>query len=365
MAELTDGTTYHFRIAATNVGGTNTGEDATLFTVPDAPTVVTEAATSVGDNAAQLNATVNPNGGTVTECEFEYGTTPSLGSSAACGSPPGSGHSPVAVSAFLSGLAEHAPYYFRIVAKNVGGTGAGAQQSFTTFSGPPDFGRCLSVTAGTGRFSSSKCTTLGGKKAYEWDPAIGGTRFALADYTSKGEKSIALVTASKVDAVDCRYVSAKGEYTSSQSIGGMTLKFTKCVQEHRSCTSPGAESGEIRTAAMVGSLGIISTGATSAKDDVGIVLHPEVGPQIAEFSCFAGSYVLRGSVIGAIKADKPATEPEIRFKASGTKQEPESFVGGSPDVLEESIAGGAYQRVGLGVTMFLTNPEAIEVNTVE
>ena len=41
---------------------------------------------------------------------------------------------------------------------------------------PPEIGRCLSVPNGTGARSSSKCTTAGGKKGYEWFPAVGSAK---------------------------------------------------------------------------------------------------------------------------------------------------------------------------------------------
>ena len=81
---LTANTTYHFRISATNAGGTSKGSDETFKTLPNAPTVVTKAASSIAQTTATLNATVNPNGGEVSECKFEYGTTISYGSTAPC-----------------------------------------------------------------------------------------------------------------------------------------------------------------------------------------------------------------------------------------------------------------------------------------
>src|SRR5207302_1768934 len=126
ISSLTANTTYHFRISATNAGGTNTGPDDTPKTPPNAPTVQTEPASAVGQTPATLNATVNPNGSEVTECKLEYGTTTSYGSSAPCTPAPGSGTSNVAVSALITGLTENTLYHFRIVAKNAGGTAEGA-----------------------------------------------------------------------------------------------------------------------------------------------------------------------------------------------------------------------------------------------
>ena len=98
---------------------------------------MTKEASSVTQTSATLNATVNPNGGTVGDCHFEYGTTLSYGSSVPCTSLPGSGSSPVAVSASLANLSAKTTYYFRIVAENPGGTGTDAVgQSFTTLPNP-------------------------------------------------------------------------------------------------------------------------------------------------------------------------------------------------------------------------------------
>ncbi len=134
---LAANTTYHFRISATNAGGTSKGSDATFKTLPNAPAVVTEAALAVAQTSATLNATVNPNGGEVSECKFEYGTSSSYGSGVPCSSLPGSGTSPVAVSASVTGLAANTTYHFRIVAVNAGGTSYGADATFKTLPNPP------------------------------------------------------------------------------------------------------------------------------------------------------------------------------------------------------------------------------------
>jgi PKD repeat protein len=90
--------------------------------VVSAPTVVTGAASPVLQTSARLHATVNPNGGEVGECKLDYGTTTAYGSSAPCSRSPGSGESPVAVSASITGLSANTTYHFRAIAKNLGGT---------------------------------------------------------------------------------------------------------------------------------------------------------------------------------------------------------------------------------------------------
>ena len=134
---LTANTTYHYRIVATSSGGTSHGSDEIFMTPPNRPTAATSYVTSVTQTSAALKATVNPNGGTVSDCHFEYGTTSSYGSSAPCASLPGSGTTPVAVSASITGLTANTTYHYRIVATNPGGTSYGADQIFTTLPAPP------------------------------------------------------------------------------------------------------------------------------------------------------------------------------------------------------------------------------------
>jgi phosphodiesterase/alkaline phosphatase D-like protein len=136
LAGLTPGTTYHYRVIATNADGTTVGADRTFRTTgtapppPPAPSVTTGAA-DVNGASATLSGSVNPNG-VATSYYFELGTTANYGQQ----TPPqsaGSGSSAVAVSASLSGLAANATYHYRLVA--VGPNGAvsiGADRTFAT-----------------------------------------------------------------------------------------------------------------------------------------------------------------------------------------------------------------------------------------
>jgi hypothetical protein len=74
ISGLTPFTTYHFRIVATNCGGTNYGVDRTFIpgtTGCYLPVVETREATDVADTCATLHGTVNPNGLSTT-VHFEY-----------------------------------------------------------------------------------------------------------------------------------------------------------------------------------------------------------------------------------------------------------------------------------------------------
>jgi hypothetical protein len=136
LAGLTAGTTYHFRVIATNATGTTVGADRTFRTTgtapppPTAPAATTGGA-SVNGASAILDGSVTPNG-VATSYYFEFGTTANYGQQ----TPPqgaGSGSGAVSVSATLSGLTASATYHYRLVAVGPNGAFAiGDDKTFTT-----------------------------------------------------------------------------------------------------------------------------------------------------------------------------------------------------------------------------------------
>ena len=73
ISELTPGTTYHFRVVATNFSGSTFGPDQT-FTTIDLPKVESAPVSQVGQTTAALNAEVDPSFSPTTY-HFEYGPT--------------------------------------------------------------------------------------------------------------------------------------------------------------------------------------------------------------------------------------------------------------------------------------------------
>ena len=136
---LTSGTTYYYRVAATNASGTKQGTIANFTTaLPNSPPeVTTDAATSVTISEAVLNGTVNPNE-LATTAYFEYGIDATLASpTSTLDQPIGAGTTSVAITASLSGLVPGTTYYFRVVATNSAGTSEGTILSFDTVENPP------------------------------------------------------------------------------------------------------------------------------------------------------------------------------------------------------------------------------------
>jgi hypothetical protein len=151
--------TYHFRVVATNVGGTSEGADHVFKTLPNPPAVTTDAASSVTQTAATLHASVNPDGGEVSDCKLEYGTSVSYESSVSCSPSPGEGASPVAVSASVTGLLANTTYHFRVVATNPGGTSRGSDEAFTT-QPPSQTPHAPSATTGSASSVAQTSATL-------------------------------------------------------------------------------------------------------------------------------------------------------------------------------------------------------------
>ncbi|MFZ4523246.1 MAG: T9SS type A sorting domain-containing protein [Bacteroidales bacterium] len=131
LTGLLPATTYHFRVAGTNSSGTSYGSDFSFTTTAVAPAVVTNTATNISGNNAQLNGSVNANNTTST-ASFDWGLTTSYGNNVQASPSSVNGSTPMAVLASLSGLAANTLYHFRCVGTNAVGTAYGSDMSFTT-----------------------------------------------------------------------------------------------------------------------------------------------------------------------------------------------------------------------------------------
>jgi hypothetical protein len=132
VSGLSAGTTYHYRVVATNADGAVTGADGTFRTAagPSLPSLSSTAAREVGPTSASLRSRIDPNRGATTY-HFEYGLSSSYGSR----TPEraiGSGDSPVAVADAIEGLEPYRRYHFRVVARNEAGPRVSRNRTFTT-----------------------------------------------------------------------------------------------------------------------------------------------------------------------------------------------------------------------------------------
>jgi phosphodiesterase/alkaline phosphatase D-like protein len=173
--DLMPGTTYHYRVKAVNTNGTTYGGDMT-FTTLAAPTVFTIAASSVTTTVATLNGTVNANGSSTT-VTFEYGTTPSYGTTVPADQSPVTGSTPTAVSKAITGLTPNTTYHYRAVGQNANGTTYGADMTFytsapaapTAVTDPASFVLTNGATL-NGTVNANNASTV---VTFEWGPTSG------------------------------------------------------------------------------------------------------------------------------------------------------------------------------------------------
>ena len=129
---LTQGTTYHWRVIATNSAGTTITSDQ-VFTAPVSPSVNALFANNIMTNRATVTAAVNPNGAT-TAVSFRYGLTPLFGISSTTTTITGTNQTNV--SYIIAGLQPNTTYYYCTVATNGGYSFTSTTSSFRTLAIP-------------------------------------------------------------------------------------------------------------------------------------------------------------------------------------------------------------------------------------
>jgi len=184
---LTFGTTYYFRMVASNSSGVSRGAIQNFSTAAQRPTVTTDAASNLAATTATLNGQVNPNF-LPTQAWFEYGTDSNLATSTPTSSVPiGSGSAVVPTSANISGLAPGGTVYFRAAASNGAGEQKGNILSFSTANPPPVADAGVDNTVEMGQTvtldGSGSTTPFGTITSYLWTQ-LNGTTVVLSDNTA-------------------------------------------------------------------------------------------------------------------------------------------------------------------------------------
>jgi len=134
LTGLLSGTTYYFRVIATNSISTVNGTILSFTTLVPVPTITTSnIATGVGVSTATLNGSVNANFDS-SAVNFVYGTDSNLsGATTVAGTPsPVTGGVGTSVTKSLTNLLSGTTYYFQVIATNSISTVNGTILSFTT-----------------------------------------------------------------------------------------------------------------------------------------------------------------------------------------------------------------------------------------
>jgi phospholipase C len=233
VSGLLPASSYHFRIVAKNAGGASVGPDLPLMTSSGSgPLPVTGTADPTSKSTATLSGTVDPEGSEVTNCRFEYGTTSAYGAGVPCSPPPGSGRSPVAVSALLTGLAAGTTYHYRLVAASEQESADGKDATFTTpsgkkekaptissikpASGPAGGGTDLQISGKS--FNHVTSVTFGATGAASYTVASSGLIEAL---TPPGPAGVATVTVTTAAGASPASKKARFTYTAEATGAGV------------------------------------------------------------------------------------------------------------------------------------------------
>lgn len=131
ISGLIAGTTYHFRIVATNADGTNYGSDMSFS--PGLASVTTAPATAITTNTATSGGNVLTDGGSAVTARGVCWATTANPTIAGLHTTDGSGTGSFTSS--LTGLSANTTYHIRAYATNAGGTVYGDNLTFTTLCG--------------------------------------------------------------------------------------------------------------------------------------------------------------------------------------------------------------------------------------
>jgi hypothetical protein len=131
---LNGGTTYRFRLTATDSNKTNTSLDASFTTT--GPTIESTSTLAVSATDATLQAELDPQGQPTTY-HFEYDTTPYNEDEPPHGAttptlPAGAGETAISRTVQIQGLTPSTIYHYRLVAENSLGTNQGPDHTLTT-----------------------------------------------------------------------------------------------------------------------------------------------------------------------------------------------------------------------------------------
>jgi hypothetical protein len=192
---LSPGTTYHFRVSAANNAGTAVGSSLTFTTLPLMPATATIGSPSgVTQTTATLAGKVNPHGGAVTNCHFEYGPGISYATSTPCKTTIGPVTTDVAQSLNVTGLSPKTVYHYRLSVTSNAGTVVSDGQELTTLPPAPTIstGSALGIT----QTAATLAATINPSGAvsscqFEYGPTISyGSTGACATDPGGGEAAI-------------------------------------------------------------------------------------------------------------------------------------------------------------------------------
>jgi hypothetical protein len=166
VTAIANGTVYAKAVAVQDV----TVKDSLMITitgqVPQAPTVITLAATGITFSGATLNGSVNANNSSTT-VTFNWGLTTAYGNTINATPSTVTGNTPTPVLANITGLSPLTTYHFRVTGTNSAGTSYGNDLTFTTLTAAPTV-----VTNAASNISGNNATLNGTVNANTFSTSV-------------------------------------------------------------------------------------------------------------------------------------------------------------------------------------------------
>jgi hypothetical protein len=226
---------------------------------------------------------------------------------------------------------------------------------------PPELGRCVKVTSGTGKYKDAGCEKgeVTAKGTYNWEPSVLKPRFKSEEGKSTFE------TPAKVK-ITCTSDFDEGEYF-PPTYDGEIIEFSGCLlsgapgtKQKFPCQSARQTAGTIETNTLLSTLGFIK-----APNQVGVDLSSSSGGPLVEFECAGLQLWITGSMIAPVTPiSKMTTTFKEKFMATHGVQSVQQFEGQEPDTLTIHSNMGFPEPIGFTSTDTVTNEEALEINEV-
>lgn len=265
-------TTYHFRAVGAVGLFKFYGSDLTFTTGALPPTVVTTAATAIGNTTANLNGTVNANNASST-VTFEYGTSVAYGTTVNATPNTVTGSAVTPVTAAITGLVVNTTYHFRVKAVNSGGTSNGNDMTFLTGCSIPAAAGAISGFASLCQNTSGLVYSVGAilnADTYVWTLPSGATITA-----GSGTNSITV------------------SYSTSAVSGNVTVKGTNACGD-------GVASTLAVTVNPLPTPTLVNGPLTSCVGSTGVVYSTQAGMTGYTWAISAGGTITAGAGTNAI-----------------------------------------------------------------
>ncbi len=163
---------------------------------------------------------------------------------------------------------------------------------------------------------------------------------------------------------ECGTVSGGGEVSGPKTEGDIVLKFGECTMGANECSSSGAAAGEIVSASLEGTLGILVAPAFNRPAAVGLALSGAGHGTAFEFTCGTETVAITGAAIHSVKSNELTNKESLSFAQRKGVQEFTAFEGEPTEVLETSISGAPAEQTGLTLRAASRYEEKVEINGV-